>query len=46
LELPREGTGYGPQTTVPPFDLKAPWGAALDSAGDLFFTNNPDGYNP
>jgi sugar lactone lactonase YvrE len=42
FELPRTGTGYGPQITVQSFTLTAPFGAAVDSAGDVLAT---DSYN-
>ena len=39
VELPRTGTGYGPQMTLPFSGLNGPYGIALDSAGDVFITD-------
>ena len=42
VELPRNSTGYGPQTTLPASGLSVPSGVAVDSAEDVFIA---DSYN-
>ena len=42
VELPREGKGYGAQTTLPFSGLGGPTDLAVDSTGDVFLADNPN----
>jgi len=40
VEVPRSGSGYGPQITLPVTGLISPMGLAIDGVGNLFIVSN------